>query len=211
VKTEDLIGRLAEESAATPLDDRRMMALAALAVIVPLAIFFAVLGVRPGLVEALINPGVVPKTILPALAFALALPELPRLARPDGAAETRLFRLALPALAVLLLFGITLLDPEAVESCLEPGLFGVVECLGLISLLSIVPVLVALRLLKRGAVTRPGLAGAVAGFVSGSGVAAGYSLFCTRDNPLFYLVWYGIAIGLATLAGRALGRRWLVW
>ena len=89
--------------------------------------------------------------------------------------------------------------------------FAVAECLGLISLLSIVPVWAGLRLFGKGAVAAPGFAGAVAGFVAGSGVAAGYSLFCTRDNPLFYLVWYSVAIGIATAAGALLGRRMLRW
>ena len=29
--------------------------------------------------------------------------------------------------------------------------------------------------------------------------------------PLFFLFWYGLAIALATLAGRLLGRRMLRW
>jgi len=211
MNTDDLIRRLSASPRAAPLQDRRVMALALAAVVLPVAVFLALAGVRHGLGLALSNPVVLAKTLLPLLAFALALPELPRLTRPEGGEETKLFRLALPLLAALVLFVATLFDPEALESCLEPGWFGVAECLGLISLLSIVPVWAGLRLLRQGAVTAPGFAGALAGFVAGSGVAAGYSLFCTRDNPLFYLVWYSVAIAIATGAGALLGRKMLRW
>ena len=209
--TNDLISKLSASPPVAPMDDRRVMALAFGAVALPIAVFLAVAGVRHGLGQAIADPLVMVKTLLPLLAFALALPELPRLTRPEGAGETRLFRLGLPLLAALLLLVVTLFEGEAVATFLKPGLFGVVECLGLISLLSIAPIWVGLRLLRQGAVTEPGFAGAVAGFVAGSGVAAGYSLFCTRDNPLFYLVWYGIAIAIATLAGAVMGRRMLRW
>ena len=211
METDDLIRKLAASPNAAPMDDRRFMLLALGAVVVPVVVFLAVAGVRHGLGLAISQPLVMVKTLLPLLAFALALPELPRLTRPEGMGETKLFRLALPLLAALALFVVTLIDPEALESRLEPGWFGVAECLGLISLLSIVPVWAGLRLLGKGAVAAPGFAGAVAGFVAGSGVAAGYSLFCTRDNPLFYLVWYSVAIGIATAAGALLGRRMLRW
>ena len=211
MNTDDLIRQLSASPAAAGMGDRRVMVLALAAVAVPVAVFLALAGVRHGLGLALSNPLVLAKTLLPLLAFALALPELPRLARPEGAAETRLFRLALPLLAALALFVLTLVNSEAPATFLTTEPFGIVECLGLISLLSILPVWVGLRLLGKGAVTAPGFAGAVAGFVAGSGVAAGYSLFCTRDDPLFYLVWYGVAIASATVVGGLMGRRMLRW
>lgn len=211
MKTDDLIDRLAAAPSAAPLQDRRVMALAALTIAVAVALFLAIAGPRPGLGAALSQPLVLAKTLLPLLAFALALPELPRLARPEGAGETRFWRLALPGLVAAGLLIATLFDPGKLAAGLNPSLFDVVECLGLICLLSLAPLWAGLTLLRGGAVTRPGLAGGLAGFVAGSGVAAGYSLFCTRDNPLFYLVWYTLAIGLVTLAGWALGRRALTW
>ena len=211
MKTEDLIRNLSAGPAAAPMDDRRVMTLALAAVVVPVAAFLAAAGVRHGLGAALLQPLVMVKTLLPLLAFGLALPELSRLTRPEGGRETKLFRLALPLLAALIMFAVTLFDPAALQAGLSPGLFAVVECVGLILLLSIPPVWAGLRLLRQGAVTDPGFAGAVAGFVAGSGAAAGYSLFCTQDNPLFYLVWYGIAIAMATGAGSVLGRRMLRW
>ncbi len=211
MRTEDLIANLSRQPSARGLQDRQLLGLAVLAVVVPVVLFLVLAGVRDGLGTALADPVVLPKTVLPALAFALALPELARLAHPEGPGETRLHRLALPALGVLGLGGLVLFDRDALASSLEPGLFGVLECLSLIPLLAAVPTVAGLALLRRGAVTAPGLAGAVAGFVAGSGAAAGYSLFCIRDNPAFYLIWYGVAIGLVTLAGRWAGQRWLVW
>lgn len=211
METEDLIRNLSAGPAAVPVDDRRVMALVLAAVAVPVVVFLAAAGVREGLGAALSQPLVLAKSLLPLLAFALALPELPRLTRPEGGQETRLFRLALPVLAALVVLVLGLNDPMAPALFLKPGLFGIVECLGFICLLSVVPVWVGLRLLRRGAVTAPRLAGAVAGFVASTGVAAGYSLFCTQDSPLFYLLWYGVAIAATTATGGVLGRRMLRW
>ena len=52
---------------------------------------------------------------------------------------------------------------------------------------------------------------ALAGLAAGAGAAAGYSLFCTRDNPVFYVPGYGLAIGLVALLGAWAGRRILRW
>ena len=211
MKTEDLIARLSAEPAAPAFDDRKTMALATLAIAVCVAIFLTLAGTRPGLLAALTNPHVLPKTLLPALAFLLVLPELPKIARPEGMAETRLWRIGLVVLIEVALYIYTLFDPAYRAQFTQPGLFGIVQCLGLQASIGIVPVVVTVRLLRRGAVASPKFAGTVAGFVAGTGTAAGYSLWCTRDNPLFYLLWYGVAIAVATLVGRYLGSRWLRW
>ena len=41
--------------------------------------------------------------------------------------------------------------------------------------------------------------------------AALYAIHCTEDSPLFYAVWYGLAILVATAIGAALGRFLLRW
>ena len=65
--------------------------------------------------------------------------------------------------------------------------------------------------LRRGASTRPALAGAVAGLLSGGAAAAIYAVHCTEDSPLFYAVWYSLAILAVTGLGAALGSRVLRW
>lgn len=65
--------------------------------------------------------------------------------------------------------------------------------------------------LRRGAPTSPVRAGAVASLAAGAIGAALYALHCVDDSPLFVLAWYGLAIGIVTAAGAALGRRILAW
>jgi hypothetical protein len=84
-------------------------------------------------------------------------------------------------------------------------------CLSLIPLLSIGPLACILLALRRGAPTAPGLAGAVAGLVSGGIAATLYASHCTDDSPLFVATWYPMAIGIAALIGHAAGSRLLRW
>jgi hypothetical protein len=74
------------------------------------------------------------------------------------------------------------------------------------------PVLAAALLgLRRGAPTRPALAGAVAGLAAGGLGAALYAAHCTDDSPLFVMAWYVPAIAVVTAAGALLGLRILRW
>lgn len=84
-------------------------------------------------------------------------------------------------------------------------------CLTLIPFLSAAPLACALHALQRGAPADPGLAGAVAGLLSGGVGATLYALHCTDDSPFFVVAWYSLAIAIVTLAGYVAGRRWLNW
>ena len=99
------------------------------------------------------------------------------------------------------------------EAAWMPALVGHTsrQCLGLITLMSLPLLAVALWALRRGASTRPTSSGALAGLLSGGAAAAIYAVHCTEDSPLFYAVWYVLAILAATALGAALGRRWLRW
>ena len=63
----------------------------------------------------------------------------------------------------------------------------------------------------RTAPTRPVLTGALLGVAIGAGVAAGYALHCIEDSPLFFVSWYGLAIGIVGGVGGLLGHRLLRW
>ena len=65
--------------------------------------------------------------------------------------------------------------------------------------------------LRRGASTRPGLSGALAGLLSGAAAATVYAVHCTEDSPLFWSFWYVLAILFATALGALLGARVLRW
>jgi hypothetical protein len=66
-------------------------------------------------------------------------------------------------------------------------------------------------MLRRAAPVRPGVTGALLGLAVGAGVAAGYALYCTEDSPLFFMLWYSLAIGIVAGCGAILGLRFLRW
>lgn len=211
MKTDDLIAALAAQPAPQPLWlpglALRIIGITALACVV----FLLVLGPRADLASALIRPEVVMKTALPALICTIALWLAVRQARPRLHPRAGLAGLALPlgiALGLWLLAFATR-APEARFADVTPP--ALAECLGLILLISALPATMALRILQRGAPTAPALAGALAGLASSAGAATGYSLFCMQDNPLFYVTWYGAAIGIVTLASAVAGSRMLRW
>lgn len=84
-------------------------------------------------------------------------------------------------------------------------------CLLSVSLLS-VPVYGVLALAFRRLVpTDLKLTGMLAGLASGSTAALVYALHCPETSPAFLLIWYGLGITVAALAGRAAGPLLLRW
>lgn len=209
--TDDLIRHLATEPPPPPFSPRRLALRMVLSIVAPVALFLLVLGHRADLAVAWSNPVVPFKTILPLGASAVSLLLLVRLARPGARAGAAPWFLAgLGVVAAVLWIG-TFVLRAAPERFAEVGIASVAECLGSILLLSVLPSVVILRAMRQGAATRPRLAGALAGLAAATGATAGYSLFCTRDNPLFFISWYGAAILLVTLGCAALGARMLRW
>lgn len=210
MKTDDLIATLAAERAPPPLRAGRTGLALVAGMAVSAGLFLAVAGPRDGLPDLLMQPLIAAKTLLPALICLLALPALLVRLYPEGRAVHPL-RLALPlALAAGLWGGGFATLSDAARFAQFTG-FAIVECVGLILLIAVLPLWLALRLAARGAPTRPVLTGALAGLVAGAGAATGYSFFCLQDNPIFYVTWYGTAIALSTCAGAWLGGRCLHW
>lgn len=211
MNTDELIAQMAGAPPPAPLNRTRMGALFLASVVVPAGLFLSVAGTRAGLMTALENPVVALKTILPAAAFALSLTALVRLTRPEAEVRAPLRLLALPALVALglLLLAVVTLPPSRWLAEYSP--FYIVECAGSILALSIAPTLVAARIFSRGASPAPGLSAALAGLASASGAATGYSLFCTQDNPFFFVFWYGLAIATVTCAAALFARRRFAW
>jgi hypothetical protein len=74
------------------------------------------------------------------------------------------------------------------------------------------PILAALLIgLRFGAPTRPALAGAGAGLLSGALAASLYIAHCPDDSPLFVAAWFTLAIAIATVIGAMAGPRVLRW
>ncbi len=211
MKTDDLIGILAADSAPpAPLRPLRIAILVLAVMAVAVGLFLALIGVRGGLALALQRPEVIAKTLLPLVLCALVFPVALRQARP-GAEALRWGFMLLPLVAAagLWVWAFAVLPPPLRFA--EWMVWAVVECLGFILLLSLLPLGLFLALLHRGASTAPVRAGALAGLAVGCGIAAGYSLFCTKDNPVFYVTWYGAAVLLVTGLGALAGGRLLRW
>ncbi|MDD8022876.1 MAG: DUF1109 domain-containing protein [Paracoccaceae bacterium] len=209
--TDDLIARLATEAPPPPLHVAALSGRIVIATLLPAALFLGVLGTRADLAQAWANPVVPLKTLLPLVVCGLALGALARLVRPEAQARGLLRALAVPVLVAAGLWGWAFVTRPPVVRFAEVGMFSLSECVGLIILLAILPAAVALRVLRRGASVRPMLSGALAGLAASAGAATGYSLFCTQDNPLFFVTWYGAAIGVVTITAALVGRHLLRW
>jgi hypothetical protein len=85
------------------------------------------------------------------------------------------------------------------------------ECVMTILVVSLPPLVVLLCVMRVGAPTRPALAGAITGMLSGALGAGAYALACTNDAGLFVALWYPLAILAMAALGAAIGRRALAW
>ena len=211
MRTDDLIRAMSADT--TP--DRpaaALLPLAPLAAMVVGALFFsATMGVRPDLAAAITTPPVFLKQAFPMAMAVAAFGAVARLARPEARLDgwTRALMLA-PALAVVAVWVTAALTPVAdwPEAIIGET---TVDCVLSISILGSLTLGGALWALRRGASARPALSGALAGAMSGSAAAALFALFCTEDSPMFWGVWYVLAIGIVTGIGALLGRRLLRW
>ncbi len=212
MRTEDLIAELAAAGPAAPALNPRATGLRmVMAVALAAGLFLLIAGPRADLAAKLVEPLILVKTLLPAMLAFIALPLALRMMRPDTRLGGRALWFALPAALAALLWIATFVTTAPQARFADVSAFSLAECLGLILAISALPAAFALRLMRRGASTRPRLTGALAGLAIAACAATGYSFFCTQDNPLFYLTWYGTAIAVVSAAGAALGGRWLRW
>lgn len=207
-RTEDLIRDLAAAPLPARFSPLATVGGVASVLVVALALYFAGFGLRPDLVAAWAHLQVQAKTILPAFLSLLASWLALRSARPDQ--PLTLWPLAAP---VLLAIAMVLFRIAAADGSLLAEAVGqtALACLGSIAMVSVLPLALGIVFLRRSAPTRPVLTGALLGVAIGAGVASGYALHCTEDSPLFFVSWYGLAIGIVGGVGGWLGHRFLRW
>lgn len=211
MKTRDLIDRIAVDPARPAFATGRIWACILAAILSCSAIFLGMAGPRPDLSTAIFSPVVAAKTLLPLTIFLISLRVAVAMARPGSARRSLMPTLALPAgVAVLLWVRAFALLPVD-RRFADVGAFSLSECVGLITVLSLLPASVAIAALRDGASPKPVLSSFLAGLAAGSGAATGYSLFCVQDNPLFFVTWYGFAILLVACLTTAAGTRFLRW
>lgn len=214
MKTEDLIGLLAADAA--PVQRRaapRRLALALAAGLPFAAVVMALLGygVRDDLAQVAGLPMFWLKVLFPVVVAGGALFALQRLARPGVKAGIAWIAMVAP---LLLLWGLAAVALVQAPAELRPALLlGQTWRACSISIAAIsAPVFAAvLAALSSLAPTRPAVAGACAGLLSGGAGAAIYALHCPELAAPFLAVWYVLGIAIPAAAGALLGPRLLRW
>ena len=211
MRTNDLIDALTADIGMRPERlERRLVVLGLLGLGLSACLFALVLAPRPDLAAVFATPRVPFKFVLRLTLVGVAGPLISQVARPDFRPHIWL-AVALP-LAILLL-GVVMELAATPASAWASLLVGAnaIPCLALVSILSVPPLALLLLALRRGAPSRPGLAGGVAGLLAGGFSATLYALHYIDDSPLFVAAWYGLATGLVAAAGAALGPKVLRW
>ena len=85
------------------------------------------------------------------------------------------------------------------------------QCLTYITLMSLPILGVTLYVLRSGASPRPALTGAIGGLLSAGAATTVYAVHCTEDSPLFYGLWYVLAMLAISALGALAGGRVLRW
>lgn len=213
MRTEDLVTLLAngEGAVARSTVARRYAAAIGLGVAAAAMLMLGLLGVRPDLAQAVWLPMFWAKSGYVVGLAAASLLAVLRLSRPGRHLDWVPAALATP---VLLMWALAVLTLAAAEPAQWPGLlYGAswTKCPLLIALLS-APAFVATLWAMHGlGPTRPRLAGAAAGCLSGSVGAVVYSLHCTEMQAPFIGTWYLLGILIPTAAGALVGDRILRW
>lgn len=211
MKTDDLIKMLSQDAAVTTNVARAIgWAIVGGTLIAGLG-FFAVIGFRPDIAQALETVRFVFKFVVTISLAIAAIGMVLRIARPGVPLNGWGWALAaapiLLGAAVLIELSVT---PETVWAVKMVGT-NARNCLTVIPVLSIGPLVGLFLALKQGAPTRPGLAGALSGLASSAIAATFYASNCPDDSPLFVVTWYPIAVGIVVLVGYVAGTRLLKW
>jgi hypothetical protein len=211
VKTEDLVSRLADDTASAAPPSMTLARGLIPGAIVSLAAMIFWLGLRPDFADATATAMFWMKLGY-ALAFALiTVPIVLHLSRPTGTL-TRFSWLLIAPFAVIVAMAIYRLStaPPGTMMHLVMGRSSSV-CPWRIVALSL-PILVGIIVSLRGlAPTHLVSAGAAAGILAGAVGTFIYALHCTESAAPFVAVWYTLGILAMATAGALLGRVALRW
>lgn len=204
--TDQLIRTLAADNAHRARPVGAMMTLALLAAApVSLALFVAILGVRPDIMTAMHNPFFDLKFVV-TLALALSAVAIGlHLSRPEASPRGWILLLFVPVAILVAGMGSEMMLPQRLPMMTRLVGTNSKVCLTAIPVISLPLLAAALVGLRHGAPTRPMLTGAVAGLLSAGFAATLYAAHCTDDSPLFVATWYTLAAvvvaGIGALAG----------
>jgi hypothetical protein len=210
VKTDELIIILSKDGLPRKRLWRTLSLGAAVGTLVAATLFFAAIGFRPDIAQAVQTIRFLFKFVVTISLAATAVVVSFKLSRPEGDFRSSSALLVAPALLACAV-GIELLVLPSGQWMTKLVGHNARICLTLIPLLSIGPLICLIAALRHGAPSNPGWTGAAAGLAA-SGIAATlYAANCNDDSPLFVATWYPIAILAVSAAGYLIGRRTLRW
>lgn len=175
------------------------------------ALLLMTLQFRTDWAEAIAMPMVWIKIGFTVSLAAIGLVAVRRMSTPGLGVGALPFLLAGPVIGVwaVALFGLTRIPRAEVPGYVFGSTWSV--CPLLIAMLSVPVFICVMRAMRNLAVTRPTLAGGVAGLFSGAVAASIYCLHCPEVSPAFVGIWYVLGILIPAVAGLLVGRRVLSW
>lgn len=213
MKTDELISLLAARAEPVPAHVVGRRFAMALGMGLPAAalLMLATLGVRADLVHAATDWMFWMKLAFAACLALAGLVATERLSRPGVPLGLAWAAMAAPVLILWLTAVISLITvaPEQRLALILGGTWK--SCPFNIAMLSLPLFVATFWCVKDLAPTRPALAGASSGLLSGALSALVYALHCPESAAPFLAVWYVLGIGIPTLAGAFLGPRMLRW
>jgi hypothetical protein len=207
MQTDRLIAALAADANTAPRRIGPVLALALLAALpVSVALFMSVLGMRPDVRTAMHNPFFDLKFVVTLALACTAIVVSLHLARPEASFDKWGWLLSIPAILIALGIMAEMMMPHERPWLTRMIGNNAMACMASIPLFALPFLAAALLALRRGAPSRPTLAGAVAGLVAAGLGATLYASHCADDSPLFVVVWYSIATAFVAGIGAAAGR-----
>jgi len=208
METEQFIRTLAADNAHRARPVGVVLALTMLvAAPVSLAMFLAVLGVRPDVMTAMHNPFFDLKFVV-TLAMAMsAVAVCLHLSRPEASLKGWWWLLLIPIGILVAGIASEMMLPQRLPMMVRLVGSNSRICMTAIPLMSLPLLAAALIGLRHGATARPAVAGAIAGLASAGLAATLYASHCTDDSPLFVATWYSIATALVVAVGALAGSR----
>lgn len=210
MKTDELINLLSKDG---PPRKRLWATLAlgaAVAILIAATLFFAAVGFRPDIAQAVQTVRFLFKFVVTISLAATGVLVSFKLCRPDRDLRSSTALLVSPVLLACAV-GIELLVLPSGSWVSKLIGHNSRNCLTLIPVLSIGPLICFMIVLRQGAPSNPGGTGAIAGLAASGIAATFYAANCNDDSPLFVATWYPIAILSVTAVGYLIGRRVLKW
>jgi hypothetical protein len=210
VKTDELIDVLSNDNFSPRPFWSSLAVGTAAGILAAATLFFSEVGVRPDIAEAVHSARFLFKFVVTICLASTAVFVVLDVARPDD--DLRSSRaLILAPLLLACSVGFELAVVPSGQWMTKLIGHNALICLTLIPILSIAPLTCLMIVLRHGAPSNPGWAGAAAGLAASGIAATFYASNCNDDSPLFVAIWYPIAIIVVSVAGYLIGSRALKW